>query len=315
VVPEAAYVPARSLVRIVVQGAQLGGNPVGGLLFVTLSASGSFLASSALLAVAAGLARFGIRTRTAAGPADGTALMRDSLHGVRNVFTQAPLRRLMLLGWLVPTFSVAPEALAAPYVAGRGGSPTLVGWWLAALPIGIIAGDLIGVTFLSTQRQRLLVGSAAAASFVPYLVFAATPPIAVALPLLVVSGMCGLYSLGLDGMVRQVAPEHLFARAMAVNSAGLLTMQALGFVFAGALSSLAGPGAAIAIAGGCGIVAVACLRPPTLARAAATLGGPPARSGSMNTSGQKMLPSATRQPGIGNHERPAQADSADMPKR
>lgn len=269
VVPEAAYVPARSLVRIAVQGAQLGGNPVGGLLFVTLSASGSFLAGAALLAVAAALARFGIRSRPAAGAADGTALLRDSLLGVRNVFAQARLRRLMLLGWLVPAFSVAPEALAAPYIAGRGASAVYVGWWLAALPVGIITGDLIGVTFLSARRQRLLVGAAAAASFVPYVVFAATPPIAVALPLLAVSGTCGLYSLGLDGMVRQAAPEHLFARAMAVNSAGLLTLQALGFAFAGALGAAAGPGPAIAIAGTCGIVAVACLRPRAVAGAAA----------------------------------------------
>jgi MFS family permease len=271
VVPEAAYVPARSLVRIAVQGAQLGGNPIGGLLFITLSASGSFLASAALLAVAAVLARFGIRSHPATGPADGTALLRDSLRGVRNVFAQARLRRLMLLGWLVPTFSVAPEALAAPYIAGRGASPALVGWWLAALPIGIITGDLIGVTFLSARRQRLLVGAAAAASFVPYLVFAATPPIAVALPLLAVSGTCSMYSLGLDGMVRQAAPEHLFARAMAVNSAGLLTLQALGFAFAGALGAVVGPGAAIAIAGVCGIVAVACLHPRAIAAAAATV--------------------------------------------
>lgn len=262
---------ARSLVRIAVQGAQLGGNPVGGLLFVTLSASGSFLASAALLAVAAALARFGVRGHPAAGAADGTALLRDSLRGVRNVFAQARLRRLMLLGWLVPTFSVAPEALAAPYVAGHGASPALVGWWLAALPVGIIIGDLIGVTFLSARRQRLLVGAAAAASFVPYLVFAATPPIPVALPLLAGSGMCGLYSLGLDGMVRQVAPEQLFARAMAVNSAGLLTLQALGFAFAGALGTVAGTGPAIAIAGVCGIVAVACLHPRPIAGAAATV--------------------------------------------
>jgi hypothetical protein len=72
-------------------------------------------------------------------------------------------------------------------------------------------------------------------------------------------------------MVRQVAPEHLFARAMALNSAGLLTLQALGFAFAGALGAVAGPGPAIAIAGTCGIVAVACLHPRATARAAATV--------------------------------------------
>jgi hypothetical protein len=129
----------------------------------------------------------------------------------------------------------------------------LVGWWLAALPAGLIAGDLLGVWCLTPQRQRRLVGLAAAASFVPYLAFFATPPIAVALPLLAGAGMGSMYSLGLDSLVRRAAPEHLFARTMAVSTAGLLTTQALGFALAGAVAGLAGPGRTIAGAGLSGI--------------------------------------------------------------
>jgi predicted MFS family arabinose efflux permease len=261
VVPEASYVPARSLIRIASQVAQVGGNPVGGLLLVAVSPGGAFLISSAALLAAASLARFGLGRYPVAGAADGTALLRDSLRGVRQVFSHVPLRRLLLLGWLVPMFSVAPESLAAPYIAGQHGSPALVGWWLAALPAGLIAGDLLGVCCLSPQRQRRVMGLAAAASFVPYLAFFATPPIAVALPLLAGAGMGSMYSLGLDALVRHAAPEHLFARMMAVNTAGLLALQALGFALAGAVAGLIGPGRAIAGAGLCGIVIVICLRP------------------------------------------------------
>lgn len=261
VVPEASYVPARSLIRIASQVAQVGGNPVGGLLLVALSPGGAFLISSAAMVTAALLAQFGLGRYPVTGAADGTALLRDSLRGVRHVFSHVPLRRLLLLGWLVPMFSVAPEALAAPYVAGQNGSPALVGWWLAALPIGLITGDLLGVWCLSPQRQRRLIGLAAAASFVPYLAFFATPPIAVALPLLAGAGTGSMYSLGLDSLVRQAAPEHLFARTMAVSNAGLLTLQALGFALAGAAAGIAGPGPAIGGAGLCGIVIVICLHP------------------------------------------------------
>ena len=261
VVPEACYVPARSLIRIASQVAQVGGNPLGGLLLVAVSPSGAFLISSAALAAAASLARFGLGRYPVTGAPDGTALLRDSLHGLRHVFSHVPLRRLLLLGWLVPMFLVAPEALAAPYVAGQNGSPVLVGWWLAALPVGLIVGDVLGVWCLSPERQRRLVGLAAAASFVPYLAFFATPPIAVALPLLTVAGMGSMYALGLDSLVRQSAPEHLFARTMAVNTAGLLTLEALGFALAGAAAGIAGPGPAIAGAGICGIVVVISLRP------------------------------------------------------
>jgi hypothetical protein len=268
VVPEDAYVPSRSLIRIASQVAQVGGNPLGGLLIVAVSSTGAFLISSSVLLGAAILTRFGLGNYPVAGQAEGTTLLRDSLRGVRAVLSQAPVRRLLLLGWLVPMFSVAPEALAAPYVAGLGGSPTLVGWWLAALPIGLIVGDLTGVWFVSPQRQRRVVRLAAIASLAPYLAFFATPPIAVALPLLVIAGTGSMYALGIDGLVREAVPAHMFARTMAVNTAGLLTLQALGFALAGAVAGLAGPGLAITLAGASGIVIVALLRPKRVAAVA-----------------------------------------------
>jgi hypothetical protein len=261
VVPAGSYVPARSLLRISAQVAQVGGNAAGGALLAAVSPPGVFLLSSAALAAAALIMRFGVAPHPASGAADGTSLVRDSVRGLRRVLADAGLRRLLLLGWLVPMFAVAPEALAAPYVAGQGGSPALVGLWLAALPVGIIAGDLLGVLGLSPHRQRSIVGLAAGAFFVPYLVFLVRPAIVVALPLLAGAGLCGMYSLGLDALVRQAAPEQLFARTMAVNSAFLLTLQGLGFALAGGAAQLVGPAWAIAGAGACGLVTVMFLRP------------------------------------------------------
>jgi Major Facilitator Superfamily len=272
VVPAASYVPARSLLRVCAQVAQVAGNAAGGAVLVVLTPAGAFLASGAALAGAALVMRLGLAPHPVPGVAEPTALVRDSLRGLRQVLGHARLRRLLLLGWLVPMFSVAPEALAAPYVAGHGGSQVLVGWWLAALPVGMVAGDLLGVLGLSPGRQRSLVGLAAGAFFVPYLVFLAGPPIVVALPLLAGAGLCGVYSLGLDALVRQAAPEQLFARTMAVSSAGLLTLQGLGFGLAGLAAQFVGPGWAITGAGACGLVTVAWLRPR-----AADAAGPAAR--------------------------------------
>jgi MFS family permease len=260
-VPESAYVPARSLLRIASQLAQVAGNAFGGLLLTLLTPSGSIGVNSAAFLASALLVRFGLRARPVAGVADGTALVRDSLRGLRQVFAQATVRRLVLLGWLVPMFAVAPEALAAPYVVGKGGSPALVGWWLVALPAGLIAGDLLGVLGLSSQRQRRLVGLAAGASFLPYLAFVARPGVPVAWLLLAAAGLCGMYSLGLDGLVRQAVPEHLFARTMAVSTAGLMTLQGLGFALAGAVAQVTGPAIAIVAAGVCGLACVLVLRP------------------------------------------------------
>jgi MFS family permease len=261
VVPEHAYVPARSLLRIVAQLAQIGGNAVGGALLVVLTPSGAILANALSFAVAAVVIRLGVSDVGLTGSRHEAHVLRDSIAGMRTVFAIPELRRLLLLGWLVPTFAVAPEALAAPYVAGRGDASSLVGVWLVALPVGMVVGDLAGVWALSARRQRRLVAPAATLSFVPYLVFVAHPVVTVALPILALAGVGAVYALGLDLRVRDAAPEHLFARVMTLNSAGLMTLQGLGFVLAGAIAEVVGAPAAIAIAGVCGLATAVVLGP------------------------------------------------------
>ena len=254
-----AYVPARSLLRIAVQFAQIVGNAVGGALLLLLTPSGALLVNASSFLFSVTVIRLLVADHANEGARSGPTLLRDSLRGARAVFRHGELRRLLLLGWLVPMFAVAPEALAAPYVSQHGGSTALVGWWLVALPLGLIAGDVAGVRLLTARQQRRLVAPAAAASFVPYLVFAADPSLPAALALLVVAGACGFYSLGLDGRVRDAAPRGLFARAMTLNAAGLMTLQGLGFVLAGALAQAVGSAHAIALAGCCGIAATVVL--------------------------------------------------------
>jgi MFS family permease len=276
VVSPSAYVPAQSLMRISSQVAQVAANPVGGFLFVVAGGRGTFCVAAGILVAAAAIARFGVREHTgssavAVGPdasaPDASAskpaggLLGDSLRGMSEVFARPALRRLLLLGWVIPLFSVAPESLAAAYVTRHGGSATLVGWWLTGLPAGIVAGDLLGVWFIPPAWQRRLVGAAGIVSFLPYLAFAANPPVIASIPLLVASGMCSMYSLGLDARVRSASPDRLFARTMAVSSAGLLTIQALGFPLAGLIAGWTGPGLAVGIAGACGIAGVLLLWP------------------------------------------------------
>ncbi len=261
VVPDTAYVPARSLLRIASQIAQVAGNAVGGALLVVVTPHQAMLVNSAAFVGSAALTRFGLRAETALGATVKPPLLRDSLQGLRDIVALVELRRLLLLGWFVPTFAVAPEALAAPYVGGTGGSTALVGVWLTALPVGMIAGNLLGVCFVPLARQRRTVALVAAATFIPFIAFALHPPVAVALALLVGSGACSAYSLGLDQLVRDAVPRSLFARVMTVNTAGLMTLQGLGFAIAGGIAQVVGPSTAIAVAGGCGLATVALLRP------------------------------------------------------
>jgi predicted MFS family arabinose efflux permease len=254
-----AYVPARSLLRIAVQLAQIGGNAAGGALLLVLTPSGTLFVNAASFVFSAATVRLAVADHPSTGERSSATLLRDSLGGARSILGHRELRRLLLLGWLVPMFSVAPEGLAAPYVTGHHGSSALVGWWLVALPAGTIAGDIVGVRFLDAIQQRRLVAPAAAAGFLPYLAFAADPAVPLALALLLASGLCGLYGLGLDARVRDAAPHHLFARTMSLNGAGLMALQGIGFALAGAIAQAVDPSAAIALAGACGLASVLAL--------------------------------------------------------
>jgi len=268
-VADDAYVPARSLLRIAGQCAQIGGNAAGGALLLALTPSGTLLLNAMSFAFSAATVRLVADYPNTREPSP-TPLLRDALHGARAIFGRRELRRLLLVGWLAPMFMVAPEALAAPYVAAQHGSASQVGWWLIALPIGVIAGDLAGVRLLTPRQQRRLVAPALAASFVPYLAFAVGPPVPIALTLLVASGACGLYALGLDARVRDETPPGLFSRTMTLNSAGLMTLQGVGFVVAGATAQAIGPAAAIAVAGCCGLTSAVLLLRHDGARSEAT---------------------------------------------
>jgi MFS family permease len=253
-VSDEAYVPARSLMKIASQTAQLGGNAVGGALVVALGTDGAILVNATSFAIAFAVIRVVVADHPNLGIAGNANMLRDSLSGIRDVLGRPALARLLLLGWLTPMFSVAPEALAAPYVSARHYSAAVVGWWLCALPAGTIVGDLLGVRYLRPGMQQQLVFVAAAVSFVPYLAFVGGPRVPVAIPLLALSGLFGMYSLGLDARVRDVAPTHLFPRVMALNQAGLMTLQGLGFAAAGAIAGAIGSGRAIALAGCLGLV-------------------------------------------------------------
>jgi hypothetical protein len=265
VLPAEAFIAGRSLFRIVAQSAQVVGNAAGGLLIALTSPRGALLLDCASFLGSALVVRLATRGRAPlGGGAEGAArgnLLKDSLGGMSAVLADRRIRRVLLLGWLVPTCAVAPESLAAPYVAHLGLSAGAVGWWLAAIPAGTIAGELVAIWFVPPAWRLRLIGVLAAATFVPLLAFAAAPGIAFALPLLVVSGLCSAWVLGQDALILEVTPEHLLGRVFSVNQAGLISLQGFGFAAAGALAEVVSPHVAIVIAAVAGLALVAALAP------------------------------------------------------
>ena len=124
VLPPGSFIAGRSLFRIVAQSAQVVGNAAGGVLIALTSPRGALaLDCASFLGSALRRARGDAGAPAAARRGGGRArsnVLRDSLAGMSAVLADRRIRRVLLLGWLVPTCAVAPEALAAPYVAHLG---------------------------------------------------------------------------------------------------------------------------------------------------------------------------------------------------
>ena len=90
--------------RIAAQSAQIAGNAFGGALVVVLSPSGAILVNSASFACSAAIVRLTVADYPTVGASGRASVFRDSLRGARRILAHEELRRLLLLGWLVPTF-------------------------------------------------------------------------------------------------------------------------------------------------------------------------------------------------------------------
>lgn len=263
VLPGDAYAAGRSVQRICAQTAQIVGAGLGGALVAAFGPHGALLADSGSFVASALIVAAMVRARPATGihHGDGASrsLVSDSLFGIRTVLGHPAVRRLLLLGWVVPFVAAAPEGLAAPAVAQSGQPAALIGLWLAAIPIGAVVGDLLAVWIVPPRHRKRLTWPLAFALAFVLVLFATRPTFGVSIVLLVLLGATSAYGLGLDQTLRDTTPAPLLARMYTLNNNGLMTIQGLGFAMAGALGQLLGAHDVIAIAGTVGVLAVLAL--------------------------------------------------------
>lgn len=259
-VPREAYVPARSALRICAQLAQVAGLGVGGGVVALLGARGALLADAASFGVSAAIGLVYVRARPP-GREPTAPLLHDSLRGLRQVWAHPEPRRLVLLGWVVPFVAVAPEALAAPGVAQSGHRPALVAVWMGVIPAGLVVGDLLAVTVLGPRLRQRTVVPLAAGLCLSLAAFLLRPPFPAAVALLTTGGLLAAYTPGLDQRLRDSTEPALLARTLTVSGAGLMAVQGLGFVAAGAVAERVPVDLTIGIFGILGLAGVFVLMP------------------------------------------------------
>jgi MFS family permease len=270
ILPGDAYLPGRSLMRVISQLAQIVGNAVGGLLLLVLGARQALLIDATSFLISACIVGFSLRAEPAALRAGAEAreaglaggLGRDSLRGALQVLSDRDIRRVLVYGWVIPMVGVAPEALGIAFLAQAGEPSHALGWWLAGLPTGVLIGEVTAIWFLPPRYRVPGIRPLSVLVFLPLLFLVVIPPLSVAVALLVLAGLGSAYTLGLDILGLQVTAEPLRPRMFTISSAGLMSLQGLGFTLAGVLGSLLSPRAAIGIAAVLGLILSAALRLP-----------------------------------------------------
>jgi predicted MFS family arabinose efflux permease len=267
-----AYVLGRAAISMSSSGAQLLGLAAGGLAVGALGPQRALLVAAAGHLLAAVVFRLGPAPGAPAEPASAVRVrlrprgigdaagraVRESWTGAVRLLADPPVRRLLLAQWLPPAFSTGGEALLVPYASARGWSAGSAGVLLAALPLGMLAGDaLIGRLMAPAARERatpLLIALLGA----PLPLLAARPALPVAVALLAVAGFGLAYLLGLQRPFLDAVPPGGHGQAFTLLSTGMMTLQGVGPLLMGLAAEAAGPAPVIAAAGGA-ILVVALL--------------------------------------------------------
>jgi hypothetical protein len=249
------YVLGRSLVRIVSQSSQIIGYGIGGLVLVWLSPRtalcvtiGTFLGSALLL-------RLGTHARPAR-VSGGGAMMRESIASAGQLLGDPRIRALLLMWWIPPMFFAVAEGVAVPFADAAGAGSAGFGLFLAAMPAGTVVSEVLAGTLLGSAARDRIALPLAAVSLLPMAAFVFHPPLPVAVALMLLTGLCAAYTLGMDRWFVEAVPEEMRGRAMSLLGAGMMTLQGLGMAVGGAIASLVSPYLVICGAGVLGAVSV-----------------------------------------------------------
>ncbi|MGI5287462.1 MFS transporter [Nonomuraea polychroma] len=254
ILPGDAFVLGRSVLNVASASAQIVGLAAGGAFLGLAGPSGSLAVTAALSVVAAVVLRVGLPHQPARGAARGGAV-RETLRVNRRLLADGRVRGLLLAGWLPCVCLAGAEAMVVPYMGGQGEAGVV----LAAAAAGMAVGEFaVGRFAAPTLRERLSLPLAALLA-IPWIGYAFGPEVVWASVLAAVATAGLAYQLGLQRRFVDAVPEEVRGQAFGLQSAGLMTGQAVGAALVGALGEAIGPGPAIAVAGGGGILVALAL--------------------------------------------------------
>ncbi|MYT75737.1 MULTISPECIES: MFS transporter [unclassified Streptomyces] len=239
ILDKGGYLLGRSVLNMSSGICQIAGYALGGVLVTALSPRGTLLIAAGLYVLSAAVVRGGLGARPAR--AAGRPSLRETMRGNALLWSSVPRRYVYLALWVPNGLIVGCEALFVPYDTVHAGV------LLASASLGMLAGDILTGRFLPPRLRARLGAPLRLLLAAPYLVFGLRPSLPVALAAVAVASIGFSASLLLQERLVALTPDELSGHALGLHTAGMLTMQGVGALLAGALAQLTSPAAAMVV--------------------------------------------------------------------
>jgi MFS family permease len=179
------YVLGRSVFNLTGSGAQIVGLGIGGAVLAVVPPRWLLLAAGVSLVAAAVIGRLGLRPRPLrpgriGGRGVVCGVVRATVAGNIALFADREVRGLLLAQWLPAWFVTGAESLIVPYAGSLGRPASAAGPLLAAVPAGMVLGEVFVGRFAAPETRRRLAFPLAAGMGVPLLALAFRPPLPLA---------------------------------------------------------------------------------------------------------------------------------------
>jgi diguanylate cyclase (GGDEF)-like protein len=240
------YAAAATLSNTTAQFGGVLGYAFGGALVALIGSREILLLDAATFAVSAVVILARLRDRPLLRQNVDSTWLSDMAEGVRVVFTDARLRWLVVVAWIVVGTTIATDALAVPYAASHGRGDVTAGLLTAAQSIGAVIGALSLNRFVSRQTAERLMLPMAVATPVILAFTAFNPNVWIVGVLWVLGGAGSVMSITANRVFVALVPRELRGRAFGVAAGGIAGIQGLVAIIAGALADGVGPAIAVA---------------------------------------------------------------------
>ncbi|MFE5844227.1 MFS transporter [Streptomyces niveus] len=233
------YLLGRSTINMSSGLMQIGGYATGGLLVAVLSPRGALLTGAGLYLVAAALARLGLSRRPSR--ATGRASIGQTWRNNARLLSSPPRRTVYLALWVPNGLVVGCESLYVSY------APDRAGLLFAAGAAGMLTGDILIGRFVPRRWRSRLTVPLLLLLAVPHLFFFLGPALPVAAPLVALATVGFAASLISQERLMALTPDELSGHALGLHSAGMLTMQGVCALLAGAVAERTSPATGITV--------------------------------------------------------------------